>query len=213
MPNPFNKKSFITFTLGLLSTSLMGDRAIAVIYDFNFALNNDFGSGTAIGTIQTLPENNSNALGDYANNDFSFGNYEIELTVNSSTFTLNNNNNNILTRDLEAGDLVANINGLFLDLSDPVDSQGDVFEIVINPSLKPDGEDFALAFTSSLSGSDVSYQSAIAVDSSVILNSDEINYRLGTEAVSAAVPFEFSPGAGILMVAGFGSLLNWYRRK
>lgn len=213
MKKMLTSKTILTLALSLFVNSVFCSRAEAVIYAIDFTLNDGVNTGTAIGTLETVPEINVDGFGDYASGDFSFGNYEIELNVEENTFTLNNSNSTLFIRDLEVGDLTASSTDLFIDLSDPVDSNGDIFEITRNAGDGGAiGEDFALAFSSFLSSGNPSYQSVLAVETSYVIDSEVISYSLGTPEISASVPFEFSPSVGLLMVLGFCGFSFFSRR-
>ena len=108
-------KAFFTTVLGLLFSFTVGDRAGAVIYDLDVNLSDGTTTGTLIGTVETIPGNNADGLGDYAGGDFTFGNYEIEVAIGANSFVQNNSNSNLLISSLEAGDLTADNTGLYID--------------------------------------------------------------------------------------------------
>lgn len=207
MQNLFNKKNFITFILSLFSTSLMSDRASAIIYDFNVTLDDGANTGTLIGTIETVPGTNAEGLGDYANGDFVFGDYEIELTIGADTFTQTPSNSNLVVDDLEVGDLTANSSGLFLDFRSPASGSRDLFDITSNSG---DGN---WGFQSFFSGGSTSYTSIMDVNGVVVFDTSEINLQLGTAREATAVPFEFSPTQGICVLVGLGGYCRLKKRN
>ncbi|VEP17782.1 hypothetical protein H1P_6420002 [Hyella patelloides LEGE 07179] len=210
MPKLFSKKIVTTAVLSLLFNSLMSERAWGVIYDLNVSLSEGSTTGTIIGIIETNPGNNADGLGDYASGDFTFGDYEIELKIGENTFIQNNSNSTLLIEDLEVGDLTASSTELLIDLTDPGSPQ-DLFDIA---SLSGEG-DFGLI--SYLSGGSVISESAMTVGSSpnisFVMDTSAIDFSLGTARVSAAVPFEFTPGAGLLIIGGLWVLSRCWRSQ
>ena len=212
----FQNKAFFTTVLGLLFSLTGGDRAGAIIYDLDVTLSDGTTTGTLTGTIETVPGNNANGLGDYASGDFSFGDYEIEVAIGANSFVQNNSNSNLLIESLEVGDLTADNTGLYIDFSDPSNSQ-DLWEI---SKIKPEG-DFSegdWGFLSYFSGGNTVYESAMTVGSppntSFLLDNSPIVGQLGTPvASSTAVPFEFTPGVGLAMITSLWGFSCWKRRK
>lgn len=208
-------KALFTTVLGLLFSFTVGDRAGAVIYDLDVTLSDGTTTGTLIGTIETIPGNNADGLGDYASGDFTFGNYEIEVAIGANSFVQNNSNSNLLIESLEVGDLTADNTGLYIDFSDPSNSQ-DLFEI---SKIKPEG-DFSegdWGFLSYSSGGNTVYEGAMSVGSppntSFLLDNSPIASQIGTPITSAAVPFEFSPGVGLVTITSLWGFSRWMRRK
>ena len=208
MQNLFNKKTLATFILGLLSSSVMSDRAIATVYDFNVTLSGGGNTGTLIGTIETIPGTNADGLGDYANGDFIFGDYEIELTIGVNTFTQTPDNSNLVVDHLEVGDLTANSSGLFLDFRSPASGSRDLFDIT---STNSSGGNWG--FQSFPSGGSILHESIMDINNVVVFDTSEINLQLGTARESTAVPFEFSPTQGICVLVGLGGYCRLKKRN
>ncbi len=98
---------------------------------------------------------------------------------------------------------------------DPSNSQ-DLFEI---SKIKPQG-DFAegdWGFLSYSSSGNTVYEGAMSVGSppntSFLLDNSPIASQIGTPITSAAVPFEFSPGVGLVMITSLWGFSRWMRRK
>ena len=204
-------KALFTTVLGLLFSFTVGDRAGAVIYDLDVNLSDGTTTGTLMGTLETIPGNNADGLGDYASGDFTFGNYEIEVAIGANSFVQNNSNSNLLISSLEVGDLTADNTGLYIDFSDPSNSQ-DLFEI---SKIKPEGD---WGFLSYWGGGNTVYEGAMSVGSppntSFLLDNSPIAGQLETPvASSTAVPFEFSPGVGLVMITSLWGFSRWMRRK
>jgi hypothetical protein len=206
------KKTITTTLLGLLLNSVFSNRAEAIVYNVNASFDDGTTTGTIIGTMSTVPGNNPSGLGDYAGGDFTFGNYQLNLIIGGKTFTAINSNSTLSIQSLEVGDLTANNTGLFLDFRNPnpIDAQ-DVFDIM---STSSEGGLGILSFDS---GSGIVYDSTIVVGKasniSVVTDSREINFQLGTAVPSASVPFEFSPSLGLILMGAFWGLFSRLRTQ
>jgi hypothetical protein len=204
------KKTITTILLGLLLNLVFSNRAEAIVYNVNASFDDGVNTGTIIGTMETLAGNNPSGLGDYASGDFTFGNYQLNLIIGGKTFTAINSNSTLSIQSLEVGDLTANNTGLFLDFRNPVDTQ-DVFDIM---STSSEG---GLGILSYPGSQNTIYDSTIVVGKapniSVVTDSGEINFQLGTAVSSASVPWEFSPSLGLIFTGAFWGLFSRLRTQ